>query len=333
MLLNADNRERTSPFPDRRILFFGGKGGVGKTTLAAVAALEFADRHRRTLLVSTDPAHSTSDILRIELGPEPRGVVADCWAMELDPEREADRYIASVKDRVAEATPPRMVAEVERQIDAARISPGALEAALFERFTRILEEEGSDFDRIVFDTAPTGQTLRLLTLPEQMGAWITGLIRRREQVGALARMWRNVAGSAAETGPAAEKADPVLAALESRRARFHRARGILTDPEQTAFVFVLIPERLPIWETEQAAQTLTKYGIPVGAMLVNQLLPEPEPGVAEPGFLTRRRERQATRLATIAESLGDWPIFHVRLQESDPVGIEALREIRAEPFE
>jgi arsenite-transporting ATPase len=137
----------------RRLLFFGGKGGVGKTTLASATALTLADQRLRTLLVSTDPAHSTSDILEVDLGPEPRAVVADCWAMELDPEREADRYIADVKDRIAESVAPRLVAEVERQIDIARASPGAIEAALFERFTRILEEEGREFDRVVFDTA------------------------------------------------------------------------------------------------------------------------------------------------------------------------------------
>jgi len=201
----------------RRLLFFGGKGGVGKTTLASATALTLADQRLRTLLVSTDPAHSTSDILRADLGPEPRPVVADCWAMELDPEREADRYIADVKGRIAESVAPRLVAEVERQIDIARASPGATEAALFERFTRILEEEGREFDRVVFDTAPTGQTLQLLSLPEQMSAWITGLIGRRRKMTAAGRMWRNVAGAAAEN--AASDDDPVLQALEERRSR------------------------------------------------------------------------------------------------------------------
>ena len=310
--------------PDLPILFFGGKGGVGKTTLAATAALGFASRGHRTLLVSTDPAHSTADILQTDLGPEPRPVVADCWAMELDPEREADRYIEGVKTRIASAAPPRLLAEVERQIDIARVSPGAVEAALFERFTRILEEEGKEFDRIVFDTAPTGQTLRLLSLPEHMTAWMAGMIQRRKKVGALARMWKNVAGSAESD---AERDDPILAALEERRARFHRARQTLTDPERIAFVFVVIPERLPIWETEKAVETLSRHRIPVGGIIVNQVLPPPVTEEGQAAFLEARREREAGYLAKISRDLGDWPLLCVHLQETDPVGIDALEEL------
>ncbi len=306
---------------DTRLLFFGGKGGVGKTTLASATALTLADRRLRTLLVSTDPAHSTSDILGADLGPEPRPVVADCWAMELDPEREADRYIADVKGRIAESVAPRLVTEVERQIDIARASPGATEAALFERFTRILEEEGREFDRVVFDTAPTGQTLHLLGLPEQMSAWITGLIGRRRKLNAAGRMWRNVAGAAAEE--AASDDDPVLHALEERRARFLRARGVLVDAGQTAFVFVVLPERLPIWETERAAQALGKHGIPVAGILVNQVLPDDLSG----DFVDRRRAREATYLAEIQEKLGNWPLWRVPLREEDPVGTDALRDL------
>ena len=305
----------------RRLLFFGGKGGVGKTTLASATALMLADQRLRTLLVSTDPAHSTSDILRADLGPEPRLVVEDCWAMELDPEREADRYIADVKGRIAESVAPRLLAEVERQIDIARASPGATEAALFERFTRILEEEGREFDRVVFDTAPTGQTLQLLSLPEQMSAWITGLIGRRRKMTAAGRMWRNVAGAAAEN--AASDNDPVLQALEERRARFLRARGVLVDAEQTAFVFVVLPERLPIWETGRAVEALGKHGIPVAGILVNQVLPDDLSG----DFVDRRKAREAKYLAKIQEDLGNWPLWRVPMQEEDPVGTDSLREL------
>jgi arsenite-transporting ATPase len=297
---------------------------VGKTTLAAASALGLAARGRRTLLVSTDPAHSTGDILQVELGPEPRAVVADFFAMEIDPAVEVDRYIESVKRRISESVAPRLLDEVERQVDIARVSPGAEEAALFERFTRIIEAKAERFERIVFDTAPTGQTLRLLSLPELMSTWIGGLIGRRKKVNAMGRMWRNVAGSST---PERSGEDPVLRALEERRARFHRARQALTDARMTAFAFVLIPERLPIWETEKAVGALSKYGIPVGAMFVNQVLP------AEPveAFLIRRKEREAEHLARIERVLGDWPIVRVPLLDRDPVGVDALRAL-AERF-
>ncbi len=304
----------------RRILFFGGKGGVGKTTLAAATALSLAARRRRTLLVSTDPAHSTGDILQAKLGSEPRSVTAGCWAMELDPVGETDRYIADVKARLADAVTPRLAGEVERQIDIARVSPGAVEAALFERFSRILDEEGGEYDRIVFDTAPTAQTLQLLSLPEQMSAWIAGLIGRRRQVTAAGRIWRTVAGGSGLEG---DEDDPVLRALEERRARFVRARSVITDPEQTAFFFVVVPERLPIWETGRAARTLGRYGIPVGGILVNRVrTARPSPDVR-----ARGGEREMEYLAMIERDLDAWPRLQVPEREGDPVGTEALKEL------
>jgi len=306
---------------EKEIVFFGGKGGVGKTTLAAAFALRGAERGERTLLVSTDPAHSTSDILETELGPEPRSVATDFWALELDPEQEATRYIDDVKQRIAVTTAPRMLEEVERQIDIVRISPGSQEAALFERFTRIIEGSAGHYRRIVFDTAPTGQTLRLLSLPELLNAWMSGLIGRRKKLNALSRMWRNVAGAAA--GGRSTGSDPVLTALEERKERFHRARRILTDARKTAFAFVVVPERLPILETERAVGILARHRIPVGAIFVNRVLPR---GV-QSDFMRRRGVRESQYLENIERSLGTYPIYQVPLLDRDVVGVTALRRL------
>lgn len=316
--------ESASQLLHRRLVFFGGKGGTGKTTLAAAFALQAAEDGKRTLLVSTDPAHSTSDILEVELGPEPRLVWAACWALEIDPERETARYIVDVKRRISDTTAPRLMDEVERQIDIARVSPGAEEAAVFDRFTRIIQGASGAFDRIVFDTAPTGQTLRLLSLPELMSAWIGGLISSRKKVNSLARMWRNVAGAAAGDDPGGS--DPVLEALEERQGRFHRTRELLTDSGETAFVFVVTPERLPIAETEKAVATLVKYRIPVGAVFVNRVLPAD----VESDFLDRRRERETVSLERIQLGLEAHPIYIVRLWDSDVVGVSSLMQLGAE---
>ncbi|HEX9726965.1 MAG TPA: ArsA family ATPase [Gemmatimonadales bacterium] len=306
----------------RRIVFFGGKGGVGKTTLAAAYAVASADRGERTLLVSTDPAHSTGDILQCALDGDARDVVPNLRAIEIDPAQEADRYIADVKRRIAETTSPRLLAEVERQIDIARVTPGAEESALFDRFAQILERDGDDYDRLVFDTAPLGHTLRLLALPEQMHVWMQALIGRRKRVNALGRMWRSVAGAAA--GDAGER-DAVLDALERRRARFAAARTRLTDTAQTAFVFVVVPERLPILETERAVQALERHGIPVGAVMVNRVLPAEAAG----DFMARRRARERAYLERIRTAFGRHEIVYVPLQEADVVGITMLRDLAA----
>lgn len=302
-----------------RILFFGGKGGVGKTTLAAAHAVALAEAGRRTLLVSTDPAHSTSDILETALGPDARAVTNALWAMQIDPDEEADRYIADVKARIQDATPPRLWTEVERQIDLARVSPGAREAALFDRVARIVDQEAREFDRVVFDTAPTGHTLQLLSLPELMQTWIGGLIGRRRALNAVGRMWGRVTGGADK----ADGADPVLRALEARRARFIQTRAVLTDAATTAFHFVLIPERLAIVETERAVATLDRYRIPVGTIFVNQVLPDH----AEGAFLAQRRDRQRAHLDRIATTFGHHPVRHVELWPRDIVGLDGLREL------
>ena len=302
------------PALDRSVLFFGGKGGVGKTTLAAAIAIMSADRGDRTLLVSTDPAHSTSDALGMDLGGQATEVLSNLWALEIDPVEETERYIKQVKARIAESTPPRLAAEVERQIDIARVTPGADESALFDRFTSILTELGSRYDRLVFDTAPLGHTLRLLSLPELMNTWIDGLIARRKKVNVLGRMWRTVSG-AAQGG--VRDSDPVLDALQDRRDRFEHARQVMTDAKTTGFVFVVIPEHLAISETERSVTVLDRHAIPVAAVIVNQCNRGSD------------REREQAYLTRLKRRFHGHPIFEVSRLGQEPHGIDGLRQLIA----
>ena len=346
----------------RHLLFVGGKGGVGKTTIAAALALHGAGSGRRVLLVSTDPAHSLGDLFGQRIGNRKRELISGLWGLELDPEGEVDRYLEEVGDTMRAFVRPAMYTEIERQIALARHSPGATEAALMDRMARLMGKAGSDFDQVIFDTAPTGHTLRLLALPEIMAAWMDGLLRSRDRsdsfgraLGRLAgRKWRTGRGGAGtgDGGRAAER-DPgvggvtarkgdelswfdqveeetrdeqsgrIREILLSRRRNFSRARRHLLDPETTAFVMVLIPEKLPILETDKALAILAEHRVPVAGLVVNRVLPEVPLGE----FLESRRHQEHEYLARIDRLFPGFPQVRVPLLRRDVQGIESLRKV------
>src|SRR5690606_21759777 len=165
----------------KSIIFVGGKGGVGKSTSAAAIAWKSAEDGNKTLLISTDPAHNVGDIFNQKIGGKTKAIADNLYALEIDPEIETDNYIKTVKANIKGTVHSSMMEEVNRQLDTAKASPGADEAALFDKLIHIILEERQNFDKLVFDTAPTGHTIRLLTLPELMGVWIEGLLEKRRK--------------------------------------------------------------------------------------------------------------------------------------------------------
>jgi arsenite/tail-anchored protein-transporting ATPase len=304
----------------RELLFFGGKGGVGKTTCATTFALVAAEQGKKTLLVSTDPAHSTSDILERRLDDTAQRLNAHLWALELNAEREAQRYLEQVKAHLRGVIKPKLRSEIDRQLELAQAAPGAEEAALFDRIAELIQELQTRFELIIFDTAPTGHTLRLLSLPELMQAWIDGLISRREQVNDMTRMWRSISGHDTE----AKTEDPINTVLQARRRKFMQLRRALLDAQKSAFIFVLNPERLPIEETDKAMTLLGKYHIPIGGYIVNRVLPDDLP---EHPFWTSRKRQEAQYLKEISERFAQHAHLTLPLFEADIVGEARLLEL------
>lgn len=255
---------------EKKFIFFGGKGGVGKTTCSSAFSKCCAKTGDKTLVVSTDPAHSLADIFGMPIGPEIKFLEDNLYGLEIDADLERKRYSERVKAQITTGISPVIVEEIQRQIDAANISPGSEEAAIFDKFIEIIEEKGQDYDRIVFDTAPTGHTLRLLSLPELLGGWMDNLISKRKQ--ALGLMGMIHPGDKYKKEQI-EK-DPVLSMLVKRKEKFEKARNILIDSENMEFIFVLNPEKLPILETKKAMDILAKYGIPTAGVIVNRTIPE-----------------------------------------------------------
>lgn len=293
---------------DRDVLFFGGKGGVGKTTCAAAAALAASRLGKRVLLVSTDPAHSTSDIFERQIGSEPTPLLPSLHAMEIDAATESERYVATVKSQIASLFDPAILKQANRQIDLAASMPGVEEVALFDRMGSLIRGDDDRFDLIVFDTAPTGHTLRLIRMPELMESWIRALSRSRRAMLGVEQDDRD---------------DPILVSLSARLERLRELRARLMSGRTTGFVLVLIPERLPIEETARAIDQLEEAGVRVGSLIVNRVLPASS---ADP-FLSARRRQEAVYLAEIAQRFSSRASVRVPQLESDVYGLASLERI------
>jgi arsenite-transporting ATPase len=324
------------PLEGHSILFVGGKGGVGKSTTAASLAVHLADSGEKILLVSTDPAHSLGDLFETSVGDRKREIVPGLHALEIDPGQEVEKYLARVKSTMRHYVQPAMYSEIERQIELTRHSPGAEEAALMDRVTTLMQEGATSHDRIIFDTAPTGHTLRLLALPEIMAAWTTGLLKSRERSDSLGKAVDRLRGREQASGDELawfddvkeevtdERTQKIQEVLLERQRRFSKARRLLLDPEITAFILVLIPEKLPILESEKTHAVLRQHKIPVAGLVVNRTLPENQI-LGE--FLESRRSQEAEYLEQIERVFSKLPRVRIPLLSRDVQGINALREI------
>ena len=318
---------------NRRLVWVGGKGGVGKTTVSAALAVLAARRGRRCLIVSTDPAHSLGDVFARQLDDTPRRLLPDLDAMEIDPDIEVEAHLARATAQMRGFAAPEMMDELKRQMQLTRQSPGAQEAALLERIARLITDPDLGYDLIIFDTAPTGHTLRLLTLPEAMAAWTDGLLthnRKSEQLGKVLKHLTPKSGRDVNT-PFDDPREDALSALDkrtrdiaetllNRRRLFHQARRQLEDAKQSGFLFVLTPERLPILETARAVNTLQEAGIPVVATLINRVIPDNADG----DFLERRRQQEASYLQRIDDEFGKLPRPRLPWLDTDVQGLEIL---------
>ena len=323
----------------RQIIFVGGKGGVGKTTTAAALALVAADHNRKCLVVSTDPAHSLGDIFSRDVGGIETSLAPNLTGLEIDPDSEAATHIASIKGQMKNLVHPRLYGEIDRQLDLAAHAPGATEAALLERVAELMALAGSRFDIVIFDTAPSGHTVRLLSLPEVMSAWIDGLLRHRARSNHFSSMLKNLGGghkqgddlsliSEAQDHDKNSLEARVKTALTKRRRKFIVARERLLDTAMTAFLLVVNPDRLSILESRKVVDTLKRFDMTVSSLIVNRVLTETIAASGE--FIDARRSQESKHLLEISEVFTEMPHLIVPLKACDVHGIDALRAIGTE---
>jgi arsenite-transporting ATPase len=313
----------------RKILFFGGKGGVGKTTVSAATALAMANEGKRVLLVSTDPAHNLGHLFDRKIGSKPVRLTAGLDALELDPSETVEQHLAEVTRALHKLMPIEQRGEVDKHMALSRDAPGMQEAAILEKIAEVVEQGAKAYDLIVFDTAPSGHTARLMALPEMMSAWTEGLIKRRDKADKFAAVVQDLSrqsdtdlgGKFFEQDPKSERESTIRQILLRRRNRFTHLRDALADKQNTAFVIVLAAERLPVLETIELHDQLRRTGVTVGALIVNKRMPA---GVS--AFMDERKLQEEKHLATLSKALPGIPRQDLTLVAHDVVGLPALEQ-------
>ncbi|MEO6353265.1 MAG: arsenical pump-driving ATPase [Burkholderiaceae bacterium] len=283
-----------------RFFFFTGKGGVGKTSIACASAIELAQAGRRVLLVSTDPASNVGQVFGVSIGNRITAIAAvpRLFALEIDPQAAAQAYRDRIVGPVRGVLPDAVVNSIEEQLSGACTT----EIAAFDEFTGLLTDSAltADFDHIIFDTAPTGHTIRLLQLP---GAW-SGFLEEGK-------------GDASCLGP--------LAGLEKQRAQYKDAVDALADPLRTRLVLVARAQQATLREAARTHQELAAIGLSQQYLVVNGVLPRSE--AAQDALAAAICEREQAALFAMPAVLKALPTDYLALKPFNLIGLDALSQL------
>ncbi|MCI4334046.1 MAG: ArsA family ATPase [Thermoplasmata archaeon] len=301
-----------------RVIIYTGKGGVGKTSLAAATALGAAAHGHRTLVLSTDSAHSLGDSLGTPLGPDPRTVAPNVDALEIDVLTELERSWKAVHEYLLRLLASQGVEEITAQ--EVVILPGMELIAALLRLDGIEQEHR--YDTAVLDTAPTAETLRLLSFPDAIEWYFDRVLRMQRRV---TRVVRSTVGRAMKTPLPSEG---FFDTLEELHERFRRVRALLTDPGRSTVRLVVNPERMVIAETQRAYTYLCLFGLTVELLVVNRIMPKE----ATSGYFAPTRSEQDRNLGSLEELFGALPQLPVPRYPREVIGRESLDQLGKDVF-
>ncbi len=284
-----------------KYLFFSGKGGVGKTTMACATAIHNATEGQKTLIVTTDPASNLADVFEQEIGHKitPIKDMDNLHAMEIDPDEATREYKERIIGPFREIMPEDVIASLEENLSG----PCTTEMASFDRFIDFME--GDEYDVIVFDTAPTGHTIRLLELPVDWSKHIEESAKGSGQTC---------------LGP--------VQSIQDSKDKYDRATALLKDPTRTTFIFVMRPEELSLFETLRAAKELETIGIKSGEVIINGILPEE---VCDIAFFKKKYYAQQTVIRQTEKTIAQ-PKRFMFLRDNEVKGVSALKGVSNELF-
>jgi arsenite/tail-anchored protein-transporting ATPase len=306
--------------PRLKYIFFGGKGGVGKTVMAGAAALWSAKQGRKTLLASTNPVHSLSNLFGQDVFGKPAVVCEEdnCFAFEIDTRETIERSKKEIREKInwflkfADIT-----TKAEDFIESATMNPAFEESAMFENMMDLIFKDEYDF--YVFDTAPTANARRLLGMSKVYSLWVEKMLKSREEAKSLREML--------SFSKKKEEKDPLLEYLLAFRERMASAKDVLTDKALTAFFFVTLPESLPIAVITRFINWFHEFGIPVGGVLVNGLIQKDQVGADAAEFVKNRVLMQEEHMGEIAEIFKENVRAVVPLFETEVQGTPMLQRL------
>lgn len=306
---------------DPKYYFFSGKGGVGKTSIAAATALWFSRQGKKVLIISTDPAHSLADSFDTKIGGEIRKLGKDLYGVEIDPKLSMAEYKAKIMPQLDKMESLKGLG-LDGLFDMADMTPGVDEMAAFDKFLQYMHS--GDYDIFIFDTAPTGHALKFLSLPEVLDSWVGKMIKFRMRFASIANLFKRIL----PFGKADEDPQIGTEQLDAMKQRIQEARAILSDPKKTFYNIVMIPEQMAILESDRCIKTLQEYNIPVSSIVVNKLIPENP----KCDFCTSKRSEQQVRMKTIRDQFRQFRIMQLPLFKEEVRGTGKLAAVGKELY-
>ncbi|NJE61107.1 ArsA family ATPase [Thermococcus sp. 21S7] len=322
-------REFLLPKKGFRTVFVIGKGGVGKTTTSAALAVALSKKGYKTLIVSLDPAHNLGDVFMVKLNDKPKKLADNLYASELDMEKLIRDYLKHLEKNLKHMYRYLTVINLEKYFEVLSFSPGIEEYATLEAVREILAR-GDEWDVIVFDTPPTGLTLRVLALPRISLIWADKLIEirrkildRRRAIAKIQGEQKFVVDGEEFTLPKDEEEDAVMKELKAYRKEVEFVEKVITDPERTSVIAVMNPEMLPLYETERARESLKKFKVPFNLIVVNKVITLKE----EIPELKVKLEAQEKVLSEIGRKFKGVEVIRVPMFAEEPRGMKWLERL------
>jgi len=312
--------------PDMRYIYFGGKGGVGKTVVAAAVALWMSRQGKRTLLASTNPVHSLSNLFQLDVFGKPVLMPGTdtFYVQEIDTKDTIEKSKTEIREKISWFLKfADIPTKAEDFIESATMNPAFEESAMFENMINIIFDGAFDF--YVFDTAPTANARRLLGMSKVYGLWVDKMMKSRDDAKSM-RLSLSFRKKKVE-----EEEDPLLDYLTTFRDRIEQMRVILTDKEKSAFFFVTLLESLPIAVIRRFIGWFQDFGIPIGGVIVNQVIDKSDVGDTSADFIRNRvsmQDRYKKDVYDLFEDVrGEIPLF-----ENEVRGMDMVSKLSASLF-